>query len=372
MASEMEGRIAKLAAALSDLEKLNVGEEVVQPLKDELQELKIAALEERVAELKANAGGEPMGMVVPSAPAPINEPPEPPTPVPVAAPTPPRPKELAAAEAAYSLNAVLRGIDYGQRACTPAELGRLRAAMASARSAGVPEADMAMAEQLQRQAMDKSEALAAAEREAEAKAAKAAEALAEARLAALSAIDAALRAMDYGQRPCTMDELGELRAAMDYARSAGVPASDIAMAEQLERQAMDKAAALSAAEREAEVRARQRAEARMREAAEMAAAQKAAAAAKIAAEEAEAIRVAAAQEKARVEMKQAMEEVKRSVAMPGAKRKQLLRELQVKWHPDRQSEDADEETKELALELSMKLNEAMRIAKENMRARGEM
>ena len=52
--------------------------------------------------------------------------------------------------------------------------------------------------------------------------------------------------------------------------------------------------------------------------------------------------------------------------------KQLLRELQVKWHPDRQSEDADEETKELALELSMKLNEAMRIAKENMRARGEM
>ena len=305
-----DDRIDKLAAALSDLEKLGVGDEVVQPLRDELQELRLADLEERVANLKSQAvRSESMGMVVPSAP---------PSPAPVAPALP----------------------ELEQQAVEKSE------ALAEA------------------EARAKAEALVAAEREAE-------EARAAARTQALVAIDGALRGIEYGTRACTADELADLRVAMAAARDVGVPASDIAMAEQLAQQAMDKSDALEAVMRDADARARERAEARAREAVELAAAQKRAAAAAAAAAEAEAERKAVAQEKVQAEMKAAMAEVRRSVSLPGVKRKKLLRDLQIKWHPDRQ-EDADEETKALALDLSMKINEAMRIAKENIRARGEL
>lgn len=69
------------------------------------------------------------------------------------------------------------------------------------------------------------------------------------------------------------------------------------------------------------------------------------------------------------EIRQAKEEVKRSVAFSDAKRTAILRALQLKWHPDKQY--GDEATKEMAGELMATVNEAMRVAKINIKARQE-
>ena len=90
---------------------------------------------------------------------------------------------------------------------------------------------------------------------------------------------------------------------------------------------------------------------------------------------AEAARATAAREdaeRARVEaeMAEARQQLQRSVSLPGPQRTKLLRELQVKWHPDRYN--GDPVFADRALELSMKVNEAMKVARENAKARGEL
>lgn len=69
------------------------------------------------------------------------------------------------------------------------------------------------------------------------------------------------------------------------------------------------------------------------------------------------------------EIADAKKEVRRSVALSDAKRTALLRSLQIKWHPDRAY--GDETTREMATELSAIVNEAMTIAKKNIKARQE-
>ena len=70
-----------------------------------------------------------------------------------------------------------------------------------------------------------------------------------------------------------------------------------------------------------------------------------------------------------LELKAAIQEIRDSVRLPGPRRKKVLRDLQVKWHPDRQYGDA--KSKELALEVTQKINEAMAVAKANAKQRGE-
>ena len=69
-------------------------------------------------------------------------------------------------------------------------------------------------------------------------------------------------------------------------------------------------------------------------------------------------------------MAEARKQLQRSVALSGPKRTKLLRELQIKWHPDRYN--GDPVFAERALELSMKVNEAMKVARDNAKARGEL
>ena len=57
--------------------------------------------------------------------------------------------------------------------------------------------------------------------------------------------------------------------------------------------------------------------------------------------------------------------------LPGPERKKLLRSLQLEWHPDKRQYGSEAE-REVLTELAMKINEAMRVAKENMRLRGEL
>ena len=66
------------------------------------------------------------------------------------------------------------------------------------------------------------------------------------------------------------------------------------------------------------------------------------------------------------EMRAATEIVKRSISRPAAERKALLRELQVKWHPDRQY--GDEASREFAVELSVMVNEAANVARKQLAA----
>ena len=58
-----------------------------------------------------------------------------------------------------------------------------------------------------------------------------------------------------------------------------------------------------------------------------------------------------------------------SLCDAGPERKALLRELQIKWHPDKRYATPD--FRERADELSVKINEAFAIAKRNAKARGE-
>eukprot|EP00966_Prymnesium_polylepis_P056005 1295853-Prymnesium_polylepis.1 len=49
--------------------------------------------------------------------------------------------------------------------------------------------------------------------------------------------------------------------------------------------------------------------------------------------------------------------------MPMAKRKALLRQLQVQWHPDKQSEFTDQAMKDLANEVVRMVNDAANVAR---------
>ena len=69
------------------------------------------------------------------------------------------------------------------------------------------------------------------------------------------------------------------------------------------------------------------------------------------------------------ELREAKEDVRRSKSMSDEKRMAVLRALQIKWHPDRQY--GDDASKEMAEELSPIVNEAIRIARANIKARQE-
>ena len=66
------------------------------------------------------------------------------------------------------------------------------------------------------------------------------------------------------------------------------------------------------------------------------------------------------------EMRAAEEIVRRSISRPAAERKKLLRELQVKWHPDRQYGDVA--SREFAVELTVMVNEAANVARKQLAA----
>merc|ERR1719162_1144704 len=72
---------------------------------------------------------------------------------------------------------------------------------------------------------------------------------------ASSALEAAVRAFDYGQRAATKPERLQLRSAIESARAAGVPETDLAMATQLGQQAEAAAMKAAAAEKAAAVKA---------------------------------------------------------------------------------------------------------------------
>lgn len=151
----------------------------------------------------------------------------------------------------------------------------------------------------------------------------------------------ALAAVEFGQLAGSAEERQQLRAAIDRARTAGVEAAKVGKAEDQFRLTAAKAEAAVAAER---------------------AAREAAAAAERAAAE-QAIREEREREERAVLMQEAREILRRSVSRPSEERKKILRDLQVKWHPDKFAGGNDEKAKEFAAELSQKANEAARIAK---------
>lgn len=71
------------------------------------------------------------------------------------------------------------------------------------------------------------------------------------------------------------------------------------------------------------------------------------------------------------EIRAAKSEVSRSIRLGDIQRIALLRELQIKWHPDKCMNIEDEATKQMAEQMSANINEAMRIARINCKARDE-
>ena len=212
--SSLEKRITKVESMLVELKALDVSEELVQSIKDELQMLKMTNLEDKVAAAMSQAAPrtDKVGLVVPTAPLKWSDKQLP-------APT-------AVESASSALEEAVRAFDYGQRAATKAQRLQLRSAIDSARAAGVPETDLAVAMQLGQQAEATALKAAAADQQAAEKAAanNQAEAagVAEARQAAYAAIDAALRGIDYGQRAATEPELQQLNEAIERARGTAL------------------------------------------------------------------------------------------------------------------------------------------------------
>jgi len=144
-----------------------------------------------------------------------------------------------------------------------------------------------------------------------------------------------LGTLEFGQRAGSQAERKQLRAAIARAQAAGVAPDEIARAQGVERLCVEQAEAAAAAERAAaEKAARERAEAEARA----------------------------------VQMNQARELLRRSVARPAEERKKILRELQVKWHPDKFAGGGDEQTREFAAELSRMANEAADVARKQAAA----
>merc|ERR1740117_2884867 len=141
---------------------------------------------------------------------------------------------------------------------------------------------------------------------------------------AKQSVQQALVAVEFGQVAGSLTERKQLRAAIVRARAAGV-----------ERLTVERAEAAAAAERAAvEEAARERAEAEART----------------------------------VQMNQARELLRRSVARPAEERKKILRDLQVKWHPDKLAGGGDEQAREFAAELSRMANQAADVARKQAAA----
>ena len=71
------------------------------------------------------------------------------------------------------------------------------------------------------------------------------------------------------------------------------------------------------------------------------------------------------------EVEEAKAELRRSIRLGDIDRIALLRALQIKWHPDKCMGIEDEAMKQMTQGLSAKINEAMRVAKANVKAREE-
>jgi len=152
---------------------------------------------------------------------------------------------------------------------------------------------------------------------------------------AKQSVQQALVAVEFGQVAGSLTERKQLRAAIVRAQAAGVAADEIARAEGVERLTVERAEAVAAAERAAvEEAARERAEAEART----------------------------------VQMNQARELLRRSVARPAEERKKILRDLQVKWHPDKLAGGGDEQAREFAAELSRMANQAADVARKQAAA----
>jgi hypothetical protein len=198
--------------------------------------------------------------------------------------------------------------------------------------------------------------------------------------AASVALEAALRAVEFGQIAGSASQLRGMRTAIEAAHACGMSAGDLARAEQIEAKSVlladeARAAAKVAEARDAERRARKekrrvdaaKAAAEARAAAERAAMERAlverAAAERAAVEKAMAEKAAAER---RAEMVAAREMLRRSVAKPTQERKRILRDLQLKWHPDKQY--GDEESREFAGEIARLVNEAANVARQQAAA----
>ena len=87
--------------------------------------------------------------------------------------------------------------------------------------------------------------------------------------------------------------------------------------------------------------------------------------------DAECAAIAEAQRRLEVQVRAAEQQLSESVKLPWRERKQVLRELQLRWHPDMQY-GGGETLQERGNELAAKVNEAMRVAKANAKLRGEL
>lgn len=339
-------RFAKLDAALKQLQADGIEEEVLAPLKRELAEFKLENVKLELAELKTELSQAAAAL-----------PPPPPLQLPPPPPAQPRAETRVAPgfeqrrNPAYEpptdnpyqsnglLEAVLTTVFGPPRRLTAAE----RAARADAKKRRVAAARADMERDAERRleaaklAAMRTEAKRAAYEKAvaERQAAERAREKQDARQDARQVLQEALAAVEFGQRAGSPAERRQLRAAIVRAQAAGVVADEVVRAEGLEQLTLAKAEAAAAAERAAaEKAARERAEAEARA----------------------------------VQMNQAREVLRRSVARPVEERKKILRDLQVKWHPDKFAGGGDEQTRTFAAELSRMANEAADIARKQAAA----
>ena len=396
--NENEKKLRRLRQTLAGLEADGYGEEMLLPLREEIQGL-----------VTPTSAPAPPQAPAPPPQVPARSPPPPPR-VPSRSP-PPRasPTRDRAVNGDISFEEALRiareadaKVNWGRPplGSLPGEAEALakekevtkekerQAAKARADAAEAARAQ-AVEERMKGEAAAKQSALEAkrAADEAASKAAAQRAAVEQAALleAATTALNIALRGVEFGRVECTPDEVRELKVALKAARGAGMAAADLARAEEIEcaaegllgqKAAAEKAAAEAEASRraEAEKAASEAAEAAARAAAKKAAAEAEAArraeaekaAAELAAAEAEATEAAACAEC----MVLAKEEIRRSVRLSGSERKKVLRSLQLEFHPDKQTGMSSVQ-RETATEITMLVNEAMMIAKKNAKARGE-
>ena len=281
-------------------------------------------------------------------PAELDEPPPPPPaereppPPPPRDPPPPQARNPPVTQDTDLLNSLMAAV-FGppksaeQEARLAAERARRQADARAAAERRV--AEQAEQAELDRAAAERLAAQTAAQRQA-AEAARRAQdaetrrARAEAeRRGAADVLQAALAGVEFGAKFGASRELraaaAPLRGAIEAARAAGVAADDVTRARAIERQMLERAEAAAAAEKAAaEQAAREKAEAEYRDA----------------------------------QMTEARELLRRSIARPADQRKKILRELQVRWHPDKWPAD-DAKAREFAEELSRIANEAAMVAK---------
>ena len=155
----------------------------------------------------------------------------------------------------------------------------------------------------------------------------------------------------------TVQERDQLARAIRVAQSVGVPTDEISGAEAMQAEAEEAAARKETLNRKV---AAERAEAARVAAAEKAERQRA--------EAAERARKEVEARARQAKILEAKQQLMRSYSLPSQERKALLRDLQVQYHPDKQSQYDDDESKKLAAELSQMVNEAAAVAKTQARA----